>query len=241
MSQHTSNDIIAMMAAIFDSEDKKDLLTQLKKTVQQVGFETFMVGLEMRGEDGRVAHHIWSDYPQKWQETYLQQRYERIDPTVPHCQKTTNPIIWNEQFFQSAKADFMLEEARSYGLHHGISLAVHTRFGTKTMMSFVRDKSLTASPEESRQLQNYSQLISACTHQVAHQLLETDIKGPTLTKRERECLQWIAIGKPTPEIADIMNVSDSTVAFHVKNILRKLDVHTRPQALAKAMRMGLVG
>jgi DNA-binding CsgD family transcriptional regulator len=234
---------MAMMAAVLGSQDQQELLARLKSIAQQVGFETFMVGLERRADDGRIAHYVWSDYPQQWQQTYVQQGYAALDPTVPYCQHSTAPIVWTEDFFRQSKADFMLEEARSFGLHHGVSLSVHDRFGSKSMMSLVRDQHLTNSATETAYLLDCSQVISACVHQVAHQLLETKLKmqQSTLTSRESECLKWIAVGKTSPEISDLMNVSDATVAFHVKNIMRKLDVHTRPQALAKAMRMGLIG
>ncbi|QDL55776.1 helix-turn-helix transcriptional regulator [Rhodoferax aquaticus] len=232
-----------MIADVMGSQDQQELLGRIKTIVQKVGFDTFMVGLERRAEDGRIAHYVMSDYPQRWQQLYDQQGYAALDPTVAYCQKSRAPLVWSAEFFQKSKAGFMLEEARSYGLHHGVSLSVHDRFATKSMMSLVRDQDLTKSATESAYLLNCAQVISACVHQVAHQLLETNQKKQqsTLTARESECLQWIAVGKSTPEISDILNVSEPTVAFHVKNLMRKLDVHTRPQALAKAMRMGLIG
>lgn len=243
MSRKTYARDIELIGDVLASQNKQDLLARIKSIAQQVGFETFVVGLERRTDDGRIAHYVWSDYPQQWQHTYAQQGYAMLDPTVRYCQQSTEPIVWTDEFFLRSKADFMLEEARGYGLHHGVSLSVHDRFGSKSMMSLVRDKQLNKSPAESRYLLSCSQVLAACVHQVSHQLLETDLKKLqfTLTLRESECLKWIAVGKTTPEISDILNVSEATVAFHVKNIMHKLDVHTRSQALAKAMRMGLVG
>src|ERR1700677_3273140 len=55
-----------------------------------------------------------------------------------------------------------------------------------------------------------------------------------LNERELECLTWSARGKPSPEIAQIINISKRTVNFHIENACRKLNVSTRTEAVVKA-------
>lgn len=55
----------------------------------------------------------------------------------------------------------------------------------------------------------------------------------TLTARERYVAELMAEGLGTNEIVRRLDVSHSTVRTHVQNILLKLDVHTRLQAVAK--------
>lgn len=57
---------------------------------------------------------------------------------------------------------------------------------------------------------------------------------PTLTPREREILTWIARGKTSREIAELLFVSPHTVRKHTEHILEKLDVRTRSAAVATA-------
>lgn len=56
----------------------------------------------------------------------------------------------------------------------------------------------------------------------------------TLTTREQQVLELLARGLGTTEIADTLTVSVSTVRNHVQNILSKLEVHSRPEAIAYA-------
>jgi DNA-binding CsgD family transcriptional regulator len=53
-----------------------------------------------------------------------------------------------------------------------------------------------------------------------------------LTSREGEILDWIAAGRTTREIAQLLAVSPHTVRKHVENILAKLGVGTRSAAVA---------
>jgi DNA-binding CsgD family transcriptional regulator/tetratricopeptide (TPR) repeat protein len=60
-----------------------------------------------------------------------------------------------------------------------------------------------------------------------------------LTARELEVLELVAQGLGNAEIAKRLFLSEKTVAHHVSAILRKLDVRTRAQASAQAVRLGL--
>ena len=61
-----------------------------------------------------------------------------------------------------------------------------------------------------------------------------------LTAREIEVLQLVAKGMRNKEIAADLKISDETVQGHVKNILAKLSVHDRTEAVAVAVRRGIV-
>jgi non-specific serine/threonine protein kinase len=60
-----------------------------------------------------------------------------------------------------------------------------------------------------------------------------------LTPREREVLRLVALGRTNREIADTLFVSHRTASTHVANILGKLDVASRTEATAWAVREGL--
>jgi len=61
-----------------------------------------------------------------------------------------------------------------------------------------------------------------------------------LTPRENEVLQLLARGLRNKEIAAELRISEETVQGHVKNILAKLSVHDRTEAVAVAIRRGIV-
>lgn len=61
-----------------------------------------------------------------------------------------------------------------------------------------------------------------------------------LTEREQEVLRLLAHGRTNREIAEVLVVSDETVKTHVGNILAKLHLAHRAQAMAYALKHGLV-
>lgn len=64
--------------------------------------------------------------------------------------------------------------------------------------------------------------------------------GPAITPKEREILSLIAEGRANKEIATQLAISEDTVKRHVSNILSKLEVNDRAQAVVEAIRRGIV-
>lgn len=65
-------------------------------------------------------------------------------------------------------------------------------------------------------------------------------KGKVLSGQENRIMQLMTEGKSNKQIAKELFISEQTVKGHVHNVLRKLDAIDRTQAVAEAMRQGLV-
>jgi len=61
-----------------------------------------------------------------------------------------------------------------------------------------------------------------------------------LTNREIEVITSLSDGNNYQEIADRLFISVDTVRHHIRNIYRKLHVHSQSEAVAKAIRKGLI-
>lgn len=61
-----------------------------------------------------------------------------------------------------------------------------------------------------------------------------------LTHRETECLTWTARGKTAWEISVILDISESTSTFHLRNAVLKFKASNRTHAVAKALHNGLI-
>jgi len=63
---------------------------------------------------------------------------------------------------------------------------------------------------------------------------------PDLTPRERQVLRLLADGLTTDQIADKLHISVHTVRRHCQNLMRKLGIHSKVEAVALALRRRLI-
>lgn len=67
-----------------------------------------------------------------------------------------------------------------------------------------------------------------------------DVRARKLTTREVEVLGMLAAGRTTPEIAERLHISQLTARSHIQNILEKLEVHSKAEAVAFAFQKNLI-
>ncbi len=65
-------------------------------------------------------------------------------------------------------------------------------------------------------------------------------RKPVLTGREIEVLEMVAQGHTSKEIGELLYISENTVKNHVRNILDKLGLHSRNEAVLYAVRENLI-
>jgi two-component system, NarL family, response regulator NreC len=61
-----------------------------------------------------------------------------------------------------------------------------------------------------------------------------------LTDREREVLQLLAEGRSNKEVANVLNLSLSTVETHRTNMMQKLNLHSSAEIVLYAVRKKLI-
>jgi DNA-binding NarL/FixJ family response regulator len=82
-------------------------------------------------------------------------------------------------------------------------------------------------------------ILARLLHQVTkerQERREVQARFATLTDREREILQHVAQGQRNDDIASTLFISPQTVQTHVRNVLGKLGVHSKLEAVALAVR-----
>lgn len=78
------------------------------------------------------------------------------------------------------------------------------------------------------------------TGSIAARLLTGDRRAPRFTVRERDILALVARGLSNRAIGGRLYISETTVKFHVGNLLRKTGSSSRAEAVFKASRLGLI-
>lgn len=125
---------------------------------------------------------------------------------------------------------------RALALESGASAVLHKSVSIQDIVSAIRRLSAGEQIHSTTEVIELFQLASRRRRQdeSAHRALET------LTAREREVLQALAWGLSDKEIATHLNIGARTARSHVANILGKLQVDSRLQAVILAIRCGFV-
>jgi NarL family two-component system response regulator LiaR len=85
-----------------------------------------------------------------------------------------------------------------------------------------------------------SKLSSEATQVLIEEMRNPSARDYDLTAREKEILSLMIEGLPNTDIADRLGVSASTAKFHVSNILSKLGVTSRTEAVSMALKQKLI-
>ncbi|KWF33056.1 autoinducer binding domain-containing protein [Burkholderia pseudomultivorans] len=185
--------------------------------------------------------NIFSTYPASWIRRYQEARHVAADPVVARIATSNLPIHWDAAELQSPRSR-VFDEAREHGLATGITIPINGFDHTRALFSVTSDQAPERSQRHTEAVSGLAVLTALHLHEAVRRL---DASVPTteirsLTAREKECLQWAAVGKTSWEIAQILSVSERTVIFHVGNATKKLGATNRRQAVARAISLRLV-
>lgn len=224
---------------LLECTSTENLRTKVEERLQQLGFDNWIYADD---SPNSRRHGSLVAYPDNWMEHYRRQGYFDIDPVINHCRQHMIPCLWasNPAARRAGYLTGYFSEAVDFGLHVGIGLPTHGPDHSGRLTVATADT--TSAAAHLNQLGEL-QLLASSVHEVVRRLSEQETSSGTqvhLTAREIECLRWAADGKTSWEIGQQLGIAERTAIFHLNNSARKLGVIGRRQAIARAMRLGLI-
>lgn len=64
------------------------------------------------------------------------------------------------------------------------------------------------------------------------------MKSNILTPREKEIFELLTLNKSTNEVAGLLGISEKTVRNHISNVMQKLEVKSRYNAVIELLKLG---
>jgi DNA-binding CsgD family transcriptional regulator len=193
----------------------------------------------------RHSHENHPDWP-KLQRTYLGDRLYDLDRCVQSSFVSVRPILWSPEYMPR-------EERRLLAHYEGVREINGSRASICFPTRHVSDKQYLGMfhfggefrrTDYDRLMRDQGELLwLAAMHADVVLMRHRDVElkqAVYLTKRERECFEWLSRGLKNDRIADRLGITVPTVAMHFANARRKLKVATREQALATAVLLRLV-
>ncbi|PJF04519.1 LuxR family transcriptional regulator AbaR [Acinetobacter seifertii] len=231
-----------LLSAFLIVQDEYQLFEFVKSTASKLGFDYCAYGMQSPLSIAEPKTIMLNNYPQAWQQRYVEQQYVKVDPTVQHCMVSLKPLVWSSQYTHTqAEKDFW-EEARSYGLNVGWAQSSRDFIGTRGMLTLARSSDQLSEKEQKAQYTNMYWLTQTVHSSIAKIVNDVEFSqfNLYLTNREKEVLRWTAEGKTSAEIAQILGVSERTINFHLSNSMQKLNVNNKISAAIRAVMLGLL-
>lgn len=170
---------------------------------------------------------------------YVSQKLAAYDPTVQYIFASTQAFTWAEMLARPLSRDQrrVFDNAAGEGFLDGLVVPVHGAAGDIWAVSMISRSVLSLERQTRAMLAAAATLYATTGAALADKSEDVAIATP-LTRRETQCLGWVAHGKTDWEIAQLLGIGDKTVNMHVDSARRKLGAPTRGQAAVIAWRRG---
>lgn len=225
--------------------DSQALLALLNNDVQKVLRQDVMVcgvgGVSPKGSYAhKVLHH---SYPPAYFEDLVSAEGRVDSPLMQRWRQVQEPV-----FFQSGRDDaqYPAEWVRIFNKYqlrntiaHGV-LDVQRTLASYFIFSRIPGE---VGPREvfiMKMITPHLHLALVRALTTVQEFSHLTTPNEALSDRQKQILRWINEGKTNWEIAQILEMTEKNVKYHIEQIFSKLQVRNRTQAVAKAMLLGLL-
>lgn len=237
-------------ALVNAATDGKDLLPFVETITKYLGFDSFMYGATGTPKpDHEAVSFVYTTLPKEWVRRYDERAYIEVDPRINLTWDSAFPLVWDQTNIRGMDpgSDAFLDDAMRYGIASGISFMFHGPHNSHVVVALnstvpvcdaVRDEVVVRNLPLVLMFGNYFHEIFM--RSVIEKGLAPRSAGVPLSQRERECLELAANGQTTDDIAHKLDIRHRTVQFHFDSIRTKLGAANRQEAIAMAMRNGVI-
>ena len=181
-------------------------------------------------------------YPDAWKAHYAERQMHLRDPALLRVARSIAPVDWS-RLASDPGHGAIARDGRDFGIpERGMTLPVRGPLGDVGLLSVSSHAGQGEWTSMSRAALPELQAVAVAIHDRVMALDETTRKlsAPSLSGRETEVMQWTAAGKSQADVGDILSISSRTVEVHLASARRKLAALTTPQAVGRAIAMGLI-
>ncbi len=218
-----------------------DVFRFLKRTADLFGFKGFLV-LRLPLETSLLLSEnaVISNLPAEFMNEFDRLGLMRGCGFFLKLRQSTVPVAFDFASVAEDRPAELVESARhlfaQFNYAQGFCMPVHDATGQRNAILFVGERSAMTYNE-------IVELTIICLH-AFQKLMDVSVAAAkdvqVLTARELDCLRWTAAGKTSSDIAAILSLSEHTVNHYLNRAAKKLDTVNRTQAVAKALRRGLI-
>jgi DNA-binding CsgD family transcriptional regulator len=228
-----------------------DLVPAVLGIVRKLGLDGFLyatASYHLRpNNDERI--YYFTTLPREWVARYDQRAYVECDPRVLYSFESALPLVWDQvsERGKNPKTDAFLLDAAAHGVASGVAFPVYAGYPARTLVSLSSSIPVIDDARRAQIAANLGDIVlfGQAFHEIfVRGVIEKGVapqfEGAPLSARERQCLQMAAHGMTGAEIAFKLGIAERTVTYHFANIVSKLGVLNRHEAIAKGIAQGII-
>jgi LuxR family transcriptional regulator, quorum-sensing system regulator CviR len=218
-----------------DADGANRVLGRLQQLLE---IDNAVYGLAKLDSTGNLKSYeiLNMSYPQEWLDLYTRNGFHQVDPISKENFCNYELQFWEETYKKYNCSKEFIAASKEYNLHNGFAFGIRNPKGTDGSLFSIAGK-LNNHPRNRFVLKNLAPHLHNAFHSV---LSSTKAQYFDLSKREKEVLNWIKVGKSSWDISVILSISERTVKFHVDNLMAKLNAVSRTHAVAIALSAGVI-
>jgi LuxR family quorum sensing-dependent transcriptional regulator len=231
---------------IFDTIDEIARLTsvpQVATTLTRAAYQFGSTSLGINGlpppGEGADPVILSENTPEGFRGSYIEERFYLVDHICAHARATYEPFRYSEAPYDRTRApahERFMQALETFGMERGLIVPFGRPTNVPACVWLAGE-----TPDLDEHAKPAVQLLALFAASKAHALSRPPRVATvrrTLTRREREVLQWISAGKTSWEIGAISGLSERAINNAIADAMIKLDAVTRTQAVVNAIRVG---
>ena len=221
-----------------DEKDFKDLFPKLREMLP-FDFAHAFLGCHDSTDGIVVAHRLNISFPEQWLSEFIQ-NYIQADVVVKENFRHYGLQKWSDTKMRLEEEKEIVSLCLDFGMRDGYSYGARPALTDKNGSMFCFSG---PSLECNRRFEAILEFVTPHLHQALSHIFnkeQQNANNVAISVREKEVLNWLQQGKTSWDISVILGISERTVNYHVYNVMEKLGVTNRPQAVAVAAHRGLI-
>lgn len=219
---------------------EEDVAEKLDGLVKHYGLRGYLlINVPSETSTDFSSNVLLTSWPDDMLKTYDHAGLVFGSPVVERLRQSTIPFTYDSERTNRRRADGKATIAVSlfdgHGLSRGAYFPAHNSAGLRGALAFGGMRETLTSREMAE--------LNAMANLIFTEIVDLRAgrrQNVSLSRREIECLSWASAGKTSVEMSEILGLSEYTVNHYLNRATRKLDAVNRVQAVAKAIRAGLL-
>jgi DNA-binding CsgD family transcriptional regulator len=207
----------------------------------EMGFQLYALTQHPRPTDKGARPIRLHNYAREWQEVYDRRKLGLCDPVHRASRRIADGFRWRDVSNLVSMSDddeWMLEEGRRHDIVDAYTIPVNILGEPSGSVTF----GIRGGRPFPEQMLLYAFSFGAKAYQRAR-VIEGIVRPPQqhfVTDRQIQVLKWMGCNKTDSEIGEILGISATTVAKHVRDIFQRFDTYKRTALPLRAVIEGIL-